>query len=172
MRIVYTGCTMRNNIYYFSEMPLKIYRDSTGQIDYTKIPETLTSKLTPLVPPILAALQKVSNSCNEEVTSFSVPELSIPDSGATDDLLKSKFYQPENVSNDDLDNRIETIEDLVQQQRDLLTSLLEAPSQVFKQAGPPSKNLGKSGDYYLDTTNNIIYGPKLTGLDWGSGVKY
>ena len=30
-----------NNIYYFSEMPLKIYRDSTGQIDYTKIPETL-----------------------------------------------------------------------------------------------------------------------------------
>jgi uncharacterized protein YoxC len=139
---------------------------------FTKIPETLTSKLTPLVPPILAALQKVSNSCNEEVTSFSVPELSIPDSGATDDLLKSKFYQPENVSNDDLDNRIETIEDLVQQQRDLLTSLLEAPSQVFKQAGPPSKNLGKSGDYYLDTTNNIIYGPKLTGLDWGSGVKY
>jgi hypothetical protein len=30
-----------NNIYYFSEIPTKIYRDSTGQIDYSKIPETL-----------------------------------------------------------------------------------------------------------------------------------
>jgi hypothetical protein len=30
-----------NNIYYFSEMPTKVYRDSTGQIDYSKIPETL-----------------------------------------------------------------------------------------------------------------------------------
>ena len=30
-----------NNIYYFSEMPIKIYRDSTGQVDYSKIPETL-----------------------------------------------------------------------------------------------------------------------------------
>lgn len=30
-----------NNIYYFSEMPIKVYRDSTGQIDYTKLPETL-----------------------------------------------------------------------------------------------------------------------------------
>ena len=30
-----------NNIYYFSEIPTKVYRDSTGQVDYSKIPDTL-----------------------------------------------------------------------------------------------------------------------------------
>jgi polyribonucleotide nucleotidyltransferase len=140
---------------------------------FVKIPDTLVGKITPLVPPILAALQKVSNSCNGEVDSFEIPELSIPQSNTNvNDLLKSQFYQPVNVSDDDLDNRAQTIDDLVQQQRDLLTSLLEAPSQVFKQPGPPSKDLGKSGDYYLDIENNVIYGPKLTGIDWGAGVKY
>jgi len=31
----------------------------------------------------------------------------------------------------------------------------------------PSGNLGKAGDFYVDTTNNIAYGPKPSDSEWG-----
>lgn len=36
-------------------------------------------------------------------------------------------------------------------------------------SGAPSSGLGNNGDFYLDTTNQILYGPK-TGGAWGTGV--
>jgi hypothetical protein len=36
-------------------------------------------------------------------------------------------------------------------------------------AGSPSTSLGVDGDFYIDTSNNLIYGPK-TGGSWGSGT--
>lgn len=42
----------------------------------------------------------------------------------------------------------------------------DAP-QVYSGAGAPSTNLGKSGDFYYDTTNGRWYGPKANG-SWGT----
>ena len=77
------------------------------------------------------------------------------------DQLDSEFYQLKNVSVDDLDERADAIRQLIDQQRDLLTSLQEAPSKVLSGAGPPNNDLGKSGDYYVDISSNQVYGPKL-----------
>ena len=52
----------------------------------------------------------------------------------------------------------------------LLTSLQEAPSQVYKQAGPPPAKLGKPGDYYINTQNNTPYGPKKSNTNWGGPI--
>jgi len=77
------------------------------------------------------------------------------------DLLPSEFYQEKNVSIDDIDLRGDLIQDLINQQQDLLSSLQEAPSQLIKGTGAPTNDLGKSGDYYVDEITNEIYGPKL-----------
>lgn len=33
-------------------------------------------------------------------------------------------------------------------------------------AGPPNAGIGEPGDFYIDTTNDIIYGPKTAGGSW------
>lgn len=38
-------------------------------------------------------------------------------------------------------------------------------------SGAPSSGLGADGDFYLDTFNKLLYGPKTAG-DWGTGVSY
>jgi len=88
------------------------------------------------------------------------------------DLLPSEFYNELNVSDDDLEDRSDAIESLLQQQRNLLSSLLEAPSKVYQEAGAPDIALGKVGDYYIDTQNKLIYGPKLVADTWGMGINY
>ena len=86
------------------------------------------------------------------------------------DLIPTEFYNESNVSEDDLTQRSNSIEQLVDQQRNLLTSLQEAPSQVYRGNGNPLPNLGKIGDYYLNTSNNVSYGPKISDNDWGTPI--
>ncbi len=83
------------------------------------------------------------------------------DNNFYNDQLDTEFYQLQNVSIDDLDQRADSIRELIDQQRDLLTSLQEAPSKVLSGAGPPNNDIGKSGDYYVDISSNQVYGPKL-----------
>jgi hypothetical protein len=40
---------------------------------------------------------------------------------------------------------------------------------ILSGSGAPSIIIGTDGDYYLDTTSSIFYGPKTTGV-WGSGI--
>ena len=75
-------------------------------------------------------------------------------------IYQEHFYQDLNVSDEDISNRLQLIEELVEQQRDLLLSIKEAPSQVINQAGVPNNSIGDIGDYYIDSTTNSIYGPK------------
>ena len=42
---------------------------------------------------------------------------------------------------------------------------------VLNGSGAPGSGLGVDGDFYIDTTNNAIYGPKASGA-WGSGTSY
>ena len=128
------------------------------------MPGTITSKFQTIVPVLSESIQKLNSVCNLEET--------IPDFNNSDidynDLIATEFYNEQNVSDDDLQFRSDVIQQLVEQQRDLMTSLLEAPSQVYKESGLPSDDLGKPGDYYVDISTNKIYGPKTS--VWGTPV--
>jgi DNA repair ATPase RecN len=100
-------------------------------------------------------LLTVPNEIKDSIDNFN------RDNDFYNDQLDSEFYQLKNVSIDDLDERADSIRQLIDQQRDLLTSLQEAPSKVLSGAGPPSNELGKSGDYYVDISSNQVYGPKI-----------
>lgn len=148
-----------------------------------KVPPSLTAQLSKFTPPIQEALNKIGSSCNGEVPAISIPT-STSDSGSFgdgdnfgadfdyNDLLDSEFYQEINVSQEDLTKRSDDIQKLIEQQRSLLT-LQEAPSQVYQQTGIPPADLGKTGDYYIDTQNLLIYGPKPSDTEWPTmGVNY
>jgi len=136
---------------------------------FTTVPASLTSKLQTLVPPLLAAITKVSAVCNGDVDNLEIPSSLLPNTNTdTDynDLVATEFYNEKNVSESDLDGRSDSIEQLLQQQRDLLTSLIEAPSKVYQNSGAPSDDLGKVGDYYIDLDTQTIYGPKASLTSW------
>jgi hypothetical protein len=57
-------------------------------------------------------------------------------------------------------------DEMVKQQQDFLTSIEEAPSKVYSGVGEPDPELGKQGDYYINLSNDEIFGPKLTRTSW------
>lgn len=147
------------------------------------IPQQALGKLQTLVPPLQQAIAKLVTSCNGEDLNIDFPvarnggdgtnggdgfDNQFPAGFDYNSLLPSEFYRNVNVSNVDLDQRSDAIQQLIEQQQNLLTSLLESPSQVYKQEGPPPNNLGKAGDFYIDTQNNVPYGPKPSDTIWGS----
>ena len=165
------------------------------------IPATLPGKLAPLIPQLVAAANIVGNACGNEEPPLDIPTISDNgdsgdgDSGGGDsgnngydglgdridgiddvagygDALKTEFYTKVNVSEEDLDFRSDTIEQLLSQQRDLLTSILEAPSKVHQTTAEPTGSLGKLGDYVVDNVNKNMYGPKLENDSWGQPVKF
>jgi len=135
---------------------------------FSSIPETLSSKLATIVPLLTSAINKVSSICGDTDLEFSLPSTF----GTEDfnDLVPTEFYTDDNVSDSDLQDRSDSIETLLTQQRDLLTSLQEAPSQVYRDSGIPSGDVGKVGDYYIDTELSNIYGPKPSSNNWGQPV--
>lgn len=136
---------------------------------FSEIPNTITSRLATLIPPLLSAFNKVSSACNGDVDNLELPSDSLRAvSVEYNDLVSTEFYNELNVSDDDLNSRGIAIEDLIQQQRDLLSSLQEAPSKVYQMSGIPDPNLGKPGDYYVNLDNSQIYGPKLSATNWGA----
>ena len=152
------------------------------------LPDQIESKITILIPILIAAISKLNTITNDDV-ELNIPsipradnvELNVLNIPLTDDvelntdnnyndLIPTEFYNESNVSETDLTQRSNSIEQLVEQQRNLLTSLQEAPSQVYKQEGNPPPELGKIGDYYLNTSNNVSYGPKISDNDWGTPI--
>jgi len=137
------------------------------------LPTQIESKITTLIPVLTTAISKLNTVCGDSDIELNIPNIST-ESTVTDyntdynDLIPTEFYNESNVSENDLTQRSDSIEQLVEQQRNLLTSLQEAPSQVYKQEGNPPPELGKIGDYYLNTSNNVSYGPKITDTDWGN----
>lgn len=136
---------------------------------FSTVPDTLTSKLATVVPPLIAAISKVSNVCNGDVDELTIPEAvsdSLNINTDYNDLVDTEFYTELNVSDDDLENRSDTIQQLLDQQQDLLRSLQEAPSKVYNGTGLPSGNIGKTGDYYIDNDTQTVYGPKPSQNSW------
>lgn len=88
-----------------------------------------------------------------------------------DYTIGTEFYTQTNVSTDDIKQHLDTINNLVESQQSLLTSLQEAPAQSYEGTTAPNEDLGKIGDYYVDTNGKHIYGPK-TNNGWGTPVNY
>ena len=135
------------------------------------VPQQMLSKLETLIPPLVTAIAKLNSVCDEQ-TELTIPDLGdgFPEGYDFNNELPSEFYQTKNVSEFDLQQRSDAIQELIPQQEDLLASLQEAPSQVYKDNGPPASNLGKIGDFYVDIQNNIPYGPKKSDTEWGGPI--
>lgn len=135
---------------------------------FSTLPTSLASKFQTIVPVLAESIQKLNSVCNSDNSGDGIEIPNFDGDLDYNDLVDTNFYTEQNVSDADLQFRSDTIQQLVEQQRDLISSLLEAPSQVYKDSGLPSNDLGKSGDYYVDTSTNKIYGPKTS--VWGTPV--
>ena len=76
----------------------------------------------------------------------------------------------------DIDQQLDSIDqdlnDVVAQQPNLIVSYIDPQSEVFTGTSNPDNVQGKLGDYFIDTSNRIIYGPKPLIGDWGDGQNY
>jgi division protein CdvB (Snf7/Vps24/ESCRT-III family) len=134
---------------------------------FSTVPETVTSKIATIVPPLLSSIDKLSNVCNGDVDQLTVPESVVTDLNSNyNDLVPTEFYTELNVSDEDLDTRSDVIQQLLEQQQNLLQSLQEAPSKVFNGEGLPGNDIGKPGDYYIDISTQTVYGPKPSQNSW------
>lgn len=134
-----------------------------------QIPEILKGALVGISLPLNNSLDTLSTVCDTEQTQYELPNELTP-TNLQD--TKTEFYNTANVSDSDLIERNDTIQNLVEQQQDLLASLQEAPSKVYEGKAAPQSDLGKPGDYFIDTVNRIIYGPKVIRTEWPRGINY
>lgn len=131
---------------------------------------SINSRLDMINKTLAVGIDKLSSICNSEtlrVTSDIADELSTLN---YDDIAPTRFYTELNVSEDDIQKRIQLIQDLIEQQLNVLQNLKEAPSKVLSNSQPPTADIGDIDDYYVDTQNQVIYGPK-TSEGWGTGVE-
>lgn len=124
------------------------------------------------------SISKLSSICNNEVFEVT-PDVNDAlnefESGLNSNLESANgeyptiFYNELNVSDDDINDRLELIEDLATQQLNVFLNLKEAPSNVLSGVGIPTADIGDVDDYYIDTDNFMIYGPK-TSNGWTQGI--
>ena len=119
------------------------------------------------------AITKLSSICNAEtfnVTADIQNELNDLSDAALSDRFPSLFYREINVSDDDIQNRLNVIRSILQNQLNVLQNLKEAPSKILSGTAAPSNSIGDVDDYYVDVDSQIIYGPK-TDIGWGMGIE-
>ena len=125
-----------------------------------------------LIGPVINTLSSV---CNTETFEVNQITKNVLDSNTeVISTTDSDFYRLINVSQQDIDLREELIVQLQEQQRSLLTDLLEAPSRVIisTSTNPPDFERGKAGDYFINQTTRTIYGPKILDTEWPAGINY
>jgi hypothetical protein len=81
----------------------------------------------------------------------------------------SEFYSVVNVSESDIQDRFVLIDELIADELNIMTNLIEAPSDVLIGITAPTNDIGNINSYYIDTVENIVYGPKTT-TGWDTGV--
>ena len=136
---------------------------------------SINSRLDMINKTLAVGVDKLSSICNSEVLSVTADiasELDALNAFALDydDIAPTRFYTELNVSEDDIQNRIQLIQDLIEQQLNVLQNLKEAPSKVLSNSKAPTVDIGDIDDYYIDTRNQVIYGPK-TAAGWGTGIE-
>jgi len=126
---------------------------------------------------LATVINSISAICNSETfainqdTQNAIDSINNEVSALT--TIESKFYQLINVSQDDIELREDLITQLQEDQRSLL-DLLEAPSRVIVGIADeqPQSDQGKEGDYFINQTTRIIYGPKISDINWPAGINY
>jgi len=111
----------------------------------------------------------ISIDRNEDITRI--------DTSLYQDFVNSEFYRPINLSDLELEEREQIIEELQERQKNLLENIIEAPSKSIinddsSRSGQPSVDVGTQGDYYIDKTTRTLYGPKISDTEWGTGLNY
>ena len=128
---------------------------------------------------IANSINTIGSICNNESFTVTSEVASIinnassiigNDTSNINDQYPTEFYTNINVSDDDINLRFNTISELLENQLDVMTNLVEAPSKVYQASGVPENNLGKLGDYYINLDNQSRYGPKAQADDWGQPV--
>lgn len=127
--------------------------------ELVNIPNAIQSALTPVQESIGSMIPILSSKCNN--AQFELDTTAANSAG---------ILGTDNLGNNEID--LSSLDDAIKQQQELLTSLEQAPSQVYRNSGEPVLTLGKPGDYYIDERNKLIYGPKPSRDSWGSGIKY
>ncbi len=126
---------------------------------------------------LATVINSVSAICNSETFAINQDTKnaidSIDNEVAATTTVESKFYQLINVSQDDIELREDLITQLQEDQRSLL-DLLEAPSRVIVGIADeqPQSDQGKEGDYFINQNTRIIYGPKISDVNWPAGINY
>lgn len=118
---------------------------------------------------ISSAQQKIADTCKTTsgIGTPSTGSVSSRNDGTQSQYDESsKFYRPVNVSDDDLNQRLQTIQSLIDNGFDVLLNLNEAPSKVILGDGIPSNDIGQPGDYYINTQNQNVFGPKAQTNSW------
>lgn len=123
---------------------------------------SIQSELTRITGLIDSVINKLGNICNGD--TFDAPA-TIINNGDTNNLIDSNiyqsiFYDPINVSNVDITQRLTAIQDLVNNNQNVLTSLIEAPSNILFGQTNPLSDTGNINDFYINTETNLIFGPK------------
>ena len=106
---------------------------------------------------------------NETDTGFLDKDINSSTTGIgsnTGQIPDSLFYRPVNVSEDDINDRLDSYESLLNRQVDLLTAIKEAPSNILSGATDPTANDGYTGDYFINVTSGEIFGPKTQDGQW------
>jgi phage-related protein len=111
---------------------------------------------------IANSINTIGSICNNESFTVTSEVASIinnassiigNDTSIINDQYPTEFYTNINVSDDDINLRFNTISELLENQLDVMTNLVEAPSKVYQASGVPENNLGKLGDYYINLDN-------------------
>jgi hypothetical protein len=121
---------------------------------FRNLPGLIENSILGLQPTLLSIAGQLATVCADNDIEFNIDNLDTSSSGSADLLDISE-----------LDNALK-------QQKDLLTSIEEAPSKVYSNNGTPDSELGKPGDYYIDLQNKLIYGPKPSRTEWTDGIKF
>lgn len=144
---------------------------------YTPLFALFTANIIAASILITPAINILSQICKDEIpinkytdaVLKKINDLAVEVEGIT--KTDSKFYQDINVSDSDIKSRQDIIDELLRRQLDL-SELIEAPSKVYTISSNPDSNLGNTGDYAIDQTNRIIYGPKPSDIEWNLGINY
>lgn len=129
---------------------------------------------------IQSSITKLTSACGinldtnifQTATASGLNEIVTGIQNITNSLTESEFYNKFNTSDDDIINRQLIIDQLLIQQRNVLTDLIEQPDRVIYGTIIPTEAEGFVGDYYINTDTKTIYGPKNSDNTWPNGVNY
>lgn len=156
---------------------------STNALTVVNLLKLTLTRLANLFPTLLLSIknadQLLNDICNQTsdntlsvINSLSAsPNITISFSQfeTADDLLAqypSVFYTNLNVSDSDLNKRYQEIVKLLNDGFDVFNNLNEIPSQVIRNEGIPSNDIGTAGDFYINIETNQLFGPKPTNESW------